>query len=98
MFPAAIEGAGIAKGVLPHIGQQLREGRLYAPFGPGAIANRGTFYVALAREAAAREAVKGFVDWLRSEARRDDESKPAPVRATSSRPRPRAARRGPAGR
>ncbi len=74
LFPAAIEGAGVAIGVLPHIGQQLREGRLCAPFGPGAIANRGTFYIVLARDAAGRDAVQGFVSWLRSEVRRDEES------------------------
>src|SRR5262245_55538385 len=96
VFPAAIEGAGVAMGVLPHIGPQLRDGRLCAPFGPDAIANRGTFFVVLRPDVAGRDAVKGFVAWLRSEVRRDAEL-PAP-RSTSSRPRPRAARRGQGGR
>jgi LysR family glycine cleavage system transcriptional activator len=70
-LPAAIEGAGVALGVLPHLAQQLRDGLLCAPFGRDAIANRGTFFVVLKHGVAARDAVNAFVDWLRSEVRRD---------------------------
>jgi LysR family transcriptional regulator, glycine cleavage system transcriptional activator len=72
-LPAAIEGAGVAVGVLPHLTQQLRDGVLCAPFGLDAIANRGTFFVVLRRDVAERDVVKAFVDWLRSEVRRDGE-------------------------
>ena len=102
VFPAAIEGAGVAMGVLPHIAPQLDDGRLCAPFGRDAIANRGTFYIVLRRDAADRDAVKAFVAWLRSEARRDAESSlalpGAAKRPRSSGPPPRAARRGQGGR
>ena len=112
LFPAAIEGAGVAIGVMPHIAEMLRDGRLCAPLGRDAIANRGTFYVVPRSDAAERDAVKAFVAWLRSEARREAEltfgspgaPDPAtegarrPVRPRSSRPRPRAARRVPGGR
>jgi LysR family glycine cleavage system transcriptional activator len=79
-IPAAIQGAGVAIGVLPHLTQQLRDGVLCAPFGRDAIANRGTFFVVLRRDVAARDAVKGFVAWLRSEVRRDGELTLAPPR------------------
>jgi DNA-binding transcriptional LysR family regulator len=108
LFPAAIGSAGVAIGVMPHVAQHLRDGLLCAPLGPDAIANRGTFFVVPRRDVAGRDAVEGFVAWLRSEVRRDAEpalaSPPAPDRAgeearralrpRSSRPRPRAARRG----
>jgi len=73
VIPAAIEGSGVAMGVLPHLTQQFRDGALCAPFGMDAIANRGTFFVVLRRDVAGREAVKGFVAWLRSEVQRDEE-------------------------
>ncbi|HZA95463.1 MAG TPA: LysR substrate-binding domain-containing protein [Burkholderiaceae bacterium] len=72
-LPAAIEGAGVAIGVLPHLTQQLRDGVLCAPFGRDAIAKRGSFFIVLRRDVAERDAVKAFVDWLRSEVRRDRE-------------------------
>ncbi len=70
-IPAAIEGAGVAIGVLPHLTKQLRDGVLCAPFGRDAIANRGTFFIVPRRDAAERDSVKAFVGWLRAEARRD---------------------------
>lgn len=79
-LPAAIEGAGVAIGVLPHLAQQLRDGVLCAPFGRDAIANRGAFFLILGREVAGRDAVKAFVEWLRSEVRRDGELTLAPTR------------------
>jgi LysR family glycine cleavage system transcriptional activator len=71
--PAAIEGAGVAIGVLPHLTQQLRDGVLYAPFGGEAIAKRGSFFLVFKRDVAERDTVKSFVDWLRSEVLRDGE-------------------------
>jgi LysR family glycine cleavage system transcriptional activator len=84
-IPAAIEGAGVAIGVLPHLTQQLRDGILCAPFGRDAIAMRGTFFVVLRRDVAERDAVKEFVDWLRSEVRRDGELTLAPSRKANRR-------------
>jgi DNA-binding transcriptional LysR family regulator len=79
-LPAAIEGAGVAVGVLPHLTQQIRDGVLCAPFGPDAIADRGTFFLILRRDVAGRDAVQAFTDWLRSEVRRDAELTLAPAR------------------
>jgi DNA-binding transcriptional LysR family regulator len=76
---AAIEGSGVAMGVLPHILQHLREGVLCGPFGRDAIADWGVFYLVRRRDVAGREAVETFVDWLRSEVRREGElTLPAP--------------------
>ena len=82
VIPAAIEGTGVAMGVLPHLKQQLRDGVLCAPFGRGAIANRGTFFVVVRRDVAGRDAVKA--SWPGCGARW------APGRRTEA----RAARRG----
>ena len=71
VFPAAIEGSGVAIGVLPHLTQLLHEGVLCAPFGRDAIANRGSFFVVLKPDGAGLDFVKEFVVWLRSEVRRD---------------------------
>ena len=89
-IPAAIDGAGVAIGVLPHLTQQLRDGILCAPFGREAIANRGTFFIVLRRDVAEREAVKEFVAWLRSEVRRDGELTLAPTRDADRSPARRA--------
>lgn len=70
---AAIEGSGVAMGVLPHILQHLRESVLYAPFGSAAIADWGAFFMVRRRDVAGREAVEAFLAWLRSEVRRDGE-------------------------
>jgi DNA-binding transcriptional LysR family regulator len=70
-FPAAIEGAGVAIGVLPHITQQLRDGVLCAPFGRRAVATRGAFFLVFRRDVAEGKAVKQFASWLRREAARD---------------------------
>jgi DNA-binding transcriptional LysR family regulator len=102
VFPAAIEGAGVAMGVLPHAGDMLRDGRLCAPLGRESIVNRGTFFIVIRPDMSGREAVKAFVAWLRSEAKRDAEQAPPldgkTARVTSSRPRPRGAPRARAGR
>jgi DNA-binding transcriptional LysR family regulator len=72
-LPAAIEGAGVAIGVLPHLTEQIRAGLLRAPFGRELIAKRGTFFLVPRADAAEREAVRAFVDWVRTEARHDAE-------------------------
>jgi LysR family transcriptional regulator, glycine cleavage system transcriptional activator len=72
-IPPAIDGAGVVIGVLPHLTQQLRDGVLCAPFGPDAIAKRGTFFLVPRHDSARSDAVAAFVDWLRSEVRRDGE-------------------------
>jgi DNA-binding transcriptional LysR family regulator len=87
VLPAAIEGDGVAIAALPHFLQQLRDGRLCAPFGRGPVAYRGDFFIAVRRDVAGDDAVEAFCRWLRSEVRRDGE-------AELDRPRGRQARRG----
>jgi DNA-binding transcriptional LysR family regulator len=94
MLPATLAGEGVAIGALPHFVQQLRDGRLCAPFGPAAVAYRGDFFIVVRRDVADDEAVVAFTAWLRSEAQRDAAVTPV----TSSRPRPRAAPRARGGR
>jgi len=87
---AAIEGSGVAMGVLPHVAQYLREGVLCAPFGPEGIAQRGIFFVVRRPGVAGRDAVEAFVDWLWSEVRLEGEFTLAPARASRVSPSPRA--------
>jgi LysR family glycine cleavage system transcriptional activator len=77
---AAIEGSGVAIGVLPHIAQHLRQKVLCAPFGLEAVARRGTFFIVRRPDVAGRDAVEAFVSWLCSELQRDGEFAPASVR------------------
>jgi DNA-binding transcriptional LysR family regulator len=84
---AAIEGSGVAMGVLPHVAEQLRDRVLCAPFGEGARANRGAFFIVLRRDLAGRDAAEAFVAWLRSEVRRDAEMTLASPRAARRSPR-----------
>jgi LysR family glycine cleavage system transcriptional activator len=81
-LPAAIEGAGVAIGVLPHLTQQLQDGVLCAPFGRKMIANRGTFFIGFRRDVAERNSVKEFVEWLRREVRSAGTLSLAPPRET----------------
>ena len=81
LIAAAIEGSGIAIGVLPHVAEHLRSGRLCAPFGVQLVAKRGAFFILIRRDVAGRPAVRAFVDWLRSEVERDSEPEPDRVRA-----------------
>jgi len=94
MLPATLAGEGVAIGALPHLVQQLRDGRLCAPFGAAAVAYRGDFFIVARGDVADDEAVVAFTRWLRSEAA--PAAQVAPARA--SRPRPRAAPRARAGR
>ena len=64
---AAMEGSGVAIGVLPHVSQHVRDGVLCAPFGQKSIVPRGAFFIHLRRESAGREAVDAFVAWLTKE-------------------------------
>ena len=75
MISAAIEGSGVAMGVLPHLEQQLRDGVLCAPFGRERMANRGDFFIVIRRDVSGRDAVRAFVSWLRSEVGRDEEQR-----------------------
>jgi DNA-binding transcriptional LysR family regulator len=79
---AAIEGSGVAMGVLPHVVPYLREGTLCAPFGAEGIAHRGAFFVVRRADVTGRDAVEAFVAWLWSEVRRAGEFKLSPQRLT----------------
>ena len=68
---AAIDGAGVAIGKLPHLVQHLREGRLVAPFGDAWRARLGQFDIVTAPRPGNEAAVAAFSTWLRDEARRD---------------------------
>jgi DNA-binding transcriptional LysR family regulator len=99
VLPAAIEGDGVSIAALPHFLQQLRDGRLCAPFGRGPVAYRGDFYIVVRRDVAGDEAVEAFIAWLKSEVRRDGEAVLDRSRARQTRARrpltarvPRAAR------
>jgi LysR family glycine cleavage system transcriptional activator len=93
VISAAIEGSGVAMGVLPHIAQHLREGLLCAPFGPETTAQRGAFFVARRPAVAGRAAVEAFVGWLWSEVRREDDLTLASTGLRASSRRPEARRR-----
>ena len=67
---AAMEGSGVAMGEWPHLAQHLHDGVLCAPFGAGAVAERGTYHVVRRHGAAPRPAVEAFVEWVWAEARR----------------------------
>jgi len=95
---AAIEGSGVAMGVLPHVEQHLREGVLCAPLGRAGVAERGKYFVVRRPDGAGREAVERFVSWLWSEVKGDGEvaldprgsfgpSRVARARRSNARPR-----------
>ena len=77
LVSAAIEGSGVGIAVLPHTAEYLRQSVLCAPFGMDAVALHGTFFIVRRPDGAGRNAVESFVDWLRSEVRRDAELAPA---------------------
>ncbi len=70
VIDAAMRGSGVAVGKLPHLSEHLRDGRLMAPLGDAARVHLGAFFIEPCRCAQA-DLVREFVDWLRSEARRD---------------------------
>ena len=81
LVAAAIDDAGVGIAVLPHTAQHLHQKVLCAPFGVGVAALMGVFFIIRRPEVAGRDAVEAFIDWLRSEVRRDAEVAPAPVTA-----------------
>ena len=81
LVAAAIDDAGVGIAVLPHTAQHLHQKVLCAPFGVDVAALMGVFFIIRRPEVAGRDAVEAFVDWLRSEVRRDAEVAPAPVTA-----------------
>lgn len=89
---AAVEGSGLAMGVLPYIIPYLREGVLCAPFGRPSVAHRGTFFVVRRPDVAESILVRAFVAWLWDEVQREGEfmlpEVKAGVRATSTRRSP----------
>lgn len=70
---AAVEGSGLAMGVLPYITSYLREGVLCAPFGRQSVAHRGTFFVVRRPDAANSFLVRAFVAWLWDEVNAEGE-------------------------
>ena len=81
---AAIDGAGVAIGKLPHLVQHLREGRLVAPFGDAWRARLGQFDIVTAPRPGNEAAVAAFSTWLRDEVHRDTS---AASRLEAARPR-----------
>jgi LysR family transcriptional regulator, glycine cleavage system transcriptional activator len=81
LVSAAVDDAGVGIAVLPHTAQHLHQKALCVPFGMEAVALLGGFYIIRRNDVAGRDAVEAFVDWLRSEVRRDAEVAPAPVTA-----------------
>lgn len=61
---AAVEGSGLAMGVMPYIIPYLREGVLCAPFGRSSVAHRGTFFAVRRPDVAESILVRAFVAWL----------------------------------
>ena len=88
LVSAAIDGGGVGIAVLPHTAQHLHRKALCVPFGMEAGALHGAFYIIRRPGVAGRDAVEAFVDWLRSEVRRDAELAPAPATARSERRTP----------
>ena len=64
---AAVAGQGVAIGRLPLLAELLRDKRLVAPFGGGAVSQRG-YYVVMAQRGARNPDAQDFVNWLRIEA------------------------------
>jgi len=87
---AAIEGAGVAIGKLPHLAQHLRDGRLVAPFGDAWRARLGQFDIVAAPRAGNESAVAAFTTWLRDEVRRDMNAAPR-VKTVRARTTPKSA-------
>ncbi|SFM83018.1 LysR substrate-binding domain-containing protein [Variovorax sp. OV329] len=64
---AAVAGQGVVIGRMPLLAEMLREGRLVAPFGAGAISSRG-YYIETSRRGHANADAQDFIRWLRAEA------------------------------
>lgn len=70
VIDAAVNGSGVAIGKWPHLAQHLGDGVLVAPLAERGVATLGGFFIEVA-DAAPREVVDVFVQWLRTETRRD---------------------------
>jgi LysR family transcriptional regulator, glycine cleavage system transcriptional activator len=70
---AAVEGSGLAMGVLPYINPWLRQGVLCTPFGRASVAHRGTFFVVRRPDVAESLLVRAFVAWLWDEVKGEGE-------------------------
>jgi len=88
LVSAAVDHGGVGIAVLPHTAQHLHQKALCIPFGMEAVALLGVFYIVRRKDVAGRDAVDTFVDWLRSEVRRDAEVAPASVTTQSERRAP----------
>jgi DNA-binding transcriptional LysR family regulator len=64
---AARKGSGVAIGKLPHLSDDLRDGRLVAPLGAKGEVVVGGFYLEVL-ESAPQDAVAPFLQWIRAEA------------------------------
>ena len=74
MVAAALDGSGVAMGSTPHLTRLLLDGILCAPFGPDAVVIVGSFWMVARPRSSGREHVSAFIEWLRDEARREEES------------------------
>ena len=64
---AAVAGQGVAIGRMPLLAEMLRDRRLVAPFGGGAVSQRG-YYVVMSARGKRNPDAMAFVNWLRLEA------------------------------
>ncbi|HSV34564.1 MAG TPA: LysR substrate-binding domain-containing protein, partial [Ramlibacter sp.] len=63
---AAVAGQGVAIGRLPLLAEMLRDRRLVAPFGGGAVSQRG-YYVVMSERGACNPDAQDFARWLYAE-------------------------------
>ena len=70
---AAVDGQGVALGRVPLIDGLLKQGRLVAPFRNRHTTSRAYFVVPATR-AAARPEAQAFIEWLRTEAKPEEEA------------------------
>jgi LysR family transcriptional regulator, glycine cleavage system transcriptional activator len=71
IIPAAIAGQGVALGRSPLVRELIAAGTLVAPF-PRASESSRAYFAVVSKNAAGRAEVDDFVQWLKSEAARED--------------------------
>ena len=64
---AAVAGQGVVIGRLPLLAEMLRDKRLVAPFGGGAVSQRG-YYIVMSEAGRHNTDAQAFAQWLRREA------------------------------
>lgn len=64
---AAVAGQGVVIGRLPLLRELVRDGRLVAPLGEGAVSHRG-YFIEMSKRAAGNRDAQDFAQWLRDEA------------------------------